>query len=61
MAKTIEPTPEDFERAEASIKDARQDLLEILARSEAQKRVERERHERRHSRLNRLTFGLLGR
>jgi hypothetical protein len=46
MAKTIEPTPEDFERAEKSIKDARQNMLEILARSEARKRIERERRER---------------
>ncbi len=61
MAKRIEPTPEDFERAEASIKDARQNLLEILARSEAQKRLERERHERRQARVNRLTLGLFGR
>jgi hypothetical protein len=61
MAKRIEPTPEDFRRAEESIKNARQSLLESLARSEAYKRIERERLERRRSRLRRLTLGLLGR
>jgi hypothetical protein len=61
MARRIEPTPEDFERAEASIKNARQEMLEHLARSEAYKRIERERLERRRSRLRRLTLGLLGR
>ena len=61
MAKRIEPTPEDFARAEASIKTARQTLLESLARSEAHKRIERERLERRRARLRRLTLGLLGR
>lgn len=60
MAKRIEPTPEDFERAELSIGDARQNLLESLARSEARKRVERERHDRRQARLRRLTLGLFG-
>jgi hypothetical protein len=61
MPKRIEPTPEDFASAERSIKDARQNLLEILARSEARKRIERERLERRRARLRRLTLGLLGR
>ena len=61
MTKRIEPRPEDFARAEESIKDARQNMLEILARSEARKRIERERHERRRARLRRLSLGLLGR
>ncbi len=63
MAKRVEPTPEDFRRAEESIKvtDARQILLEHLARSEAYKRLEQERHERRQARLRKLTFGFLGR
>jgi hypothetical protein len=61
MAKRIEPTPEDFERAEESIKHARQNMLEHLARSEAIERIERERLERRRARLRRLTLGLLGR
>jgi hypothetical protein len=61
MAKRIEPTPEDFARAEASVATARETLLEILARSEARKRIERERQERRRERLRRLTLGLLGR
>jgi hypothetical protein len=57
----IEPTAEDYERVQESIKHAHQNMLEHLARSEARKRVERERHERRRARLRRLTFGLLGR
>jgi hypothetical protein len=61
MAKKIEPTPEDFERAEASIGNAHEDMLELLARSEAEKRIERERYEQRRARLRRLTLGLLGR
>jgi hypothetical protein len=61
MAKRIEPTPEDFERAEESIKHAHRNMLEHLARSEAIKRIEKERHERRRARLRRLTLGLLGR
>jgi hypothetical protein len=61
MAETIEPTPEDYKRVEESIKHAHQDMLDRLARSEAYKRIERERLERRRARLRRLTFGLLGR
>lgn len=61
MATKIEPTPEDFERAEESIKHAHRNMLEHLARSEAIKRIEKERIERRRARLRRLTLGLLGR
>ena len=56
MTKRIEPTPEDWESAERSVenKDARAQLMEVLARSEAQKRVERERRDRRRRFLRRL-------
>jgi hypothetical protein len=56
MAKKIEPTPEDWESAERSVEsnDARAQLMEVLARSEARKRVERERRKRRRRIIRRL-------
>ena len=58
----IELTAEDWERAdEALARDPREILRERFAREEARKRVAREAVERRRERINRLTFGLLGR
>ena len=58
----IELTAEDWELAdEALARDPREMFRERFAREEARKRVAREDHERRRRRLNRLTFGLLGR
>jgi hypothetical protein len=54
MAKKIEPTPEDWERARHSVENARDYMLEILARREAERRVEAERRERRRRALRRL-------
>ena len=52
--KEIEPTPEDWQRARDSIGTAKERLLEHLARSEARRRLESERRERRHGFLRRL-------
>ena len=52
--KEIEPTPEDWERVRHSIQHARERLLETLARSEARRRVEAERRERRGRLLRRV-------
>ena len=58
--KEIEPIPEDWERARDSIGTAKERLMEHLARSEARRRVNSERHERRR-RLLRLPLRLVGR
>jgi hypothetical protein len=58
----IEPTPEDWEHAKAFLeRDPREAFMESLARTEARKRVARERLERRRRLLNRLSLGLLAR
>jgi hypothetical protein len=54
MTKRIEPTPEDYERVQRSIENARENMLETLARHEARRRVEAERRERRRRALRRL-------
>jgi len=55
MTTDIEPTPEDFEAARRSLeRDPRDYFLEILARQEARRRIERERRERRSRFLRRL-------
>ena len=60
--KKIEPTPEDYARAEESLqRDPRELFLDSLARHEARRRIERERHERRRRLINRLSLGLLAR
>lgn len=58
--KEIEPTPEDWQRARESIGTAKQRLMEHLARSEARRRLESERRERRR-RLLRFPLRLVGR
>ncbi len=58
----IEPTAEDWERAKAFLeRDARDVFMESIARSEARKRLARERVERRRRMLNRLSFGFFAR
>jgi hypothetical protein len=52
--KEIEPTPEDWERVRHSIEHAREHLMETLVRSEARRRIEVERRERRARLLRRL-------
>ena len=59
--KEVVPTPEDRAKVEADIKNSRDGLMDTLVRYEARKRVVREEAERRRQRLNRLSFGLLGR
>jgi hypothetical protein len=54
MTKKIEPTAEDYESVRRSIENARENMFEILARHEAQRRVEAERRERRRRALRRL-------
>jgi hypothetical protein len=54
MSKKIEPTAEDYERVQRSIENARDTMLERLARDEARRRVEAERRERRRRMLRRL-------
>jgi hypothetical protein len=61
MAKR-KPTPEEEARWRAELAasaEAKQRLLESVARVEAKLRAEQERRERRRRRLRRLTFGLL--
>ncbi len=58
----IEPTPEDWERAKAFLeRDARDIFMESIARSEARKRLARERVQRRRRMLNRLSLGFFAR
>jgi hypothetical protein len=52
--KEIEPTPEDWQRVQDSIGTAKERLMEHLARSEARRRVEAERQERRRRWIQRL-------
>jgi hypothetical protein len=52
--KEIEPTPEDWQRARESIGTAKDRLMEHLARSEARRRLESERRQRRRRFLRRL-------
>ncbi len=59
--KELIPTPEDRARVEESIKSGRDSLMETLVRYEARQRIAREEAEARRQRLNRLSFGLLGR
>jgi len=61
--KEIEPTEEDWRRAEERIRttDADHALMRRLARSEARERIERERRHRRRHILNRLSLGLIAR
>jgi len=55
VTSEIEPTPEDFEAARKSLeRDPREVMLEILAKQEARRRIERERLERRRQFLRRL-------
>jgi hypothetical protein len=54
VKKEIDPTPEDRERVRQSIANARKDLMEILVRHEAHRRVENERRERRRQLIRRL-------
>jgi hypothetical protein len=62
MMQEIEPTPEDWERAKAFLaRDPREAFMESIARSEARKRIARERLDRRRRLLNRLSLGLLAR
>lgn len=51
----IQPTPEDYEAARKEMeRPAREIFLELEARRQAEKRLERERQERRHRLLRRL-------
>ena len=52
--KELEPTPEDWQRARASIGGAKERLMQYLARSEARRRIEAERRERRRRLIRRL-------
>ena len=52
--KEIEPTPDDWQRARESIDTAKDRLMEHLARSEARRRLESERRQRRRRFLRRL-------
>ena len=55
MSKEIEPSPEDYEAARRfQERDPREIFLELSARHEARKRIERERLERRGRLLRRL-------
>jgi len=54
MKKRIEPTAEDWENVRRSLETPREHMMEILARHEAQRRVEAERRERRRRLLRRL-------
>lgn len=58
--KEIQPTPEDWQRAQESIGTAKERLMEHLARSEATRRVHAERQARRR-RFLRLPLRLVGR
>jgi len=53
MKNEIEPTPEDYAKVREDIARG-PDLLDILARREARRRVEAERRERRRRLLRRL-------
>jgi hypothetical protein len=57
----VEPTPEDFDRIDRGVEDARENLRYLLAKRYAAERVRSEFEEQRRARLRRLTFGLLGR
>jgi len=60
--KKIELTPEDWQRADEELaRDPREAMREGFAMSQARERVTREERERRRRRLNRWSFGLLGR
>ena len=48
--REIEPTAEDWERVRESVANARENLMETLARLEAKKRLAREEAERRAAR-----------
>jgi hypothetical protein len=54
-------TPEDEAAVEANIQDASRRMRELLYVREAQAREQRERAARRRQRLQRFSFGLLGR
>jgi hypothetical protein len=53
MKNEIEPTPEDYAKVREDIARG-PDLLDILARSEARRRVDAERRERRRRLLRRI-------
>jgi hypothetical protein len=53
MKNEIEPTPEDYAKVREDMARG-PDLLDILARSEARRRIEAERRERRRGLLRRL-------
>ena len=55
------PTSEDVQRVREQIATVRERMMERLVLHEARIRVARERREVRRRRLNRLSFGLLGR
>jgi len=57
MRKTdreIEPTPEDYERVRHQVEHSREYMMDLLARHEARRRVERERLAQRRPFLRRL-------
>lgn len=51
----VDPTPEDYDAAKRMLaRDPRELFLEVMARQEARKRIDRERAERRRRLLRRL-------
>ena len=55
------PTSEDVQRVREQIATVRERMMERLVLHEARIREARERRELRRRRLNRISFGLLGR
>jgi hypothetical protein len=55
------PTPEDREHVLEQIATVRERMMERLVLEQARARLAREEQERRRRRLNRFSFGLVGR